>query len=193
MYAANYSRRAAQRCPAVKCGRGGDLVAAARGRLRCRCETVVAARAIWWFATTRAVVQIVAQACPSIAEPGCFDQEFPCERCCDTRAIPVGDMSCWLGEVRFPMCCGITKLRLQAAAMLPAKDMLQGPPATCPPAAQPHCFDGLFTCERCCDTRRGAQGDMACWPDSSPWGLRTLSFAFCCGMLPFLGTDRLPW
>lgn len=134
-----------------------------------------------------------AQQCPALAEPGCFDTEYTCERCCDTRAIPVGDLQCWLGDVKFPSCCGLTRLRFQATQMLPAMDHLQGPPAACPPAAQPHCFDAYFPCERCCDTRRGAQGDMACWPDTSPFGLRTLSFAFCCGMLPFEGTERQPW
>ncbi|CAE7509810.1 GekBS024P [Symbiodinium pilosum] len=130
--------------------------------------------------------------CPVMAEPGCFDQEFTCERCCDTRAIPVGDLSCWMGDIRFATCCGLTKLRFQATAMLPAMDHLAGP-ATCPPNAQAHCFDSYFPCERCCDTRRGGQGDLACWPDTTPMGLRTLSYNFCCGLMPFASNERIPW
>ncbi|CAK0810353.1 unnamed protein product [Prorocentrum cordatum] len=132
------------------------------------------------------------QACAEVAEQGCFDQEFSCERCCDTGALPVGDLSCWVGPVKFPTCCGLTRLRMAASQMLPAADHLDVP-ATCPPAAQSHCFDAYFPCERCCDTRRGPQGDMACWPDTTPFGLRTLSFAFCCGMLPFAADERLAW
>ena len=26
------------------------------------------------------------------------------------RAIPVGDLSCWMGDIRFATCCGLTKL-----------------------------------------------------------------------------------
>ena len=53
-------------------------------------------------------------------------QEFTCERCCDTRpallqflrvllegildrAIPIGELSCWMGDIRFATCCGLTK------------------------------------------------------------------------------------
>eukprot|EP00928_Gymnodinium_smaydae_P027598 TRINITY_DN21296_c1_g2_i1.p1 TRINITY_DN21296_c1_g2~~TRINITY_DN21296_c1_g2_i1.p1 ORF type:complete len:182 (-),score=24.14 TRINITY_DN21296_c1_g2_i1:98-643(-) len=137
-----------------------------------------------------------AQSCPVVAMQGCFDAQFPCERCCDTRAIPVGDMSCWVDKVKFPYCCGTTRIRMEAARMLPAMDHLASqPPATCPPNAQPHCFDDYFPCERCCDTRRGGQGDLACWPDTTQYGLRTLSYEFCCGLLPFTneGLELKPW
>mmetsp|Transcript_48397 Transcript_48397/g.89132 ORF Transcript_48397/g.89132 Transcript_48397/m.89132 type:complete len:180 (-) Transcript_48397:80-619(-) len=133
-----------------------------------------------------------AQQCPMIAEKGCFDQEFTCERCCDTRAIPTGDLACWYGPVKFATCCGVTRIRMAAAQMLPAMDRLETT-AACPPAAQPHCFDDYFPCERCCDTRRGPEGDIVCWPESTPYGVRTLTFAFCCGMVPFAEVERLPW
>mmetsp|Transcript_28162 Transcript_28162/g.54273 ORF Transcript_28162/g.54273 Transcript_28162/m.54273 type:complete len:169 (+) Transcript_28162:87-593(+) len=131
-------------------------------------------------------------ACPSLAEPGCFDQDFPCETCCDTRMLPIGDLKCWVGNVKFATCCGLTRLRMQAEEMLP-KHVVAERQAECPPAAQHHCFDSYFTCERCCDTRKGGQGDMACWPDTSPYGLRTLSFGFCCGLQPFQAGEILSW
>eukprot|EP00929_Paragymnodinium_shiwhaense_P064076 TRINITY_DN32063_c0_g1_i5.p1 TRINITY_DN32063_c0_g1~~TRINITY_DN32063_c0_g1_i5.p1 ORF type:complete len:208 (-),score=24.07 TRINITY_DN32063_c0_g1_i5:289-867(-) len=129
--------------------------------------------------------------CKNFAQAQCFDQQYTCDRCCDTRAIPTGDMSCWLNEIEFALCCGVTQMRMQAQAMLPPVHV-EGK-ATCPPAAMPHCFDKYFTCERCCDTRRGPQGDMACWPDLSPMGMRTLDYNFCCGLLPFHGAQKTNW
>eukprot|EP00913_Durusdinium_trenchii_P023085 g21675.t1 len=111
------------------------------------------------------LITAMSQGCPALAEAGCFDKEFTCERCCDTRTTG-------------------------AATMLPAMDHLSTP-ATCPPNAQKHCFDAYFPCERCCDTRRGAQGDLACWPDTAPMGLRTLSYNFCCGLMPFTSGERI--
>mmetsp|Transcript_4147 Transcript_4147/g.11696 ORF Transcript_4147/g.11696 Transcript_4147/m.11696 type:complete len:168 (-) Transcript_4147:16-519(-) len=134
-----------------------------------------------------------AHACEKgLTEPKCWDQEFTCHRCCDTRAIPTGDMSCWEGDATFPTCCGLTRVRFATAQIMPATDHLTGE-AHCPPNAHPHCFDDYFPCERCCDTRRGVEGDRACWPDTEQWGLRTLSFAFCCGVLPFESDTKTRW
>ncbi|CAE7523517.1 GekBS024P [Symbiodinium sp. CCMP2592] len=95
--------------------------------------------------------------------------------------------------------------------MLPAMDHLSGPPATCPPNAQvratgvhaekllqllaPGRLIALIPTSpvRGCDTRRGAQGDLACWPDTAPMGLRTLSYNFCCGLMPFASNERVAW
>eukprot|EP00929_Paragymnodinium_shiwhaense_P064077 TRINITY_DN32063_c0_g1_i6.p1 TRINITY_DN32063_c0_g1~~TRINITY_DN32063_c0_g1_i6.p1 ORF type:complete len:216 (-),score=15.67 TRINITY_DN32063_c0_g1_i6:248-850(-) len=57
--------------------------------------------------------------CKNFAQAQCFDQQYTCDRCCDTRAIPTGDMSCWLNEIEFALCCGVTQMRMQAQAMLP--------------------------------------------------------------------------
>eukprot|EP00927_Polykrikos_kofoidii_P069616 TRINITY_DN65166_c0_g1_i1.p1 TRINITY_DN65166_c0_g1~~TRINITY_DN65166_c0_g1_i1.p1 ORF type:complete len:183 (-),score=25.08 TRINITY_DN65166_c0_g1_i1:110-658(-) len=130
--------------------------------------------------------------CKRLANGGCFDTQFTCDKCCDTRAIPTGDASCWMGDIKFTICCGIVNVRFNAAQMVPSMDHLQ-PPATCPPAAQEHCFDPYFTCARCCDTRRGPQGDMACWPELSGYGLRNLDYNFCCGLLPFVAKERKSW
>ncbi|CAE8625058.1 unnamed protein product, partial [Polarella glacialis] len=56
-----------------------------------------------------------AQSCPAAAQAGCFDDDqFTCEKCCDTRMIPVGELNCWVGDIKFVTCCGLTNYRLQA-------------------------------------------------------------------------------
>ena len=34
---------------------------------------------------------------------------LPCHATQPARAIPVGELSCWMGDIRFPTCCGLTK------------------------------------------------------------------------------------
>jgi hypothetical protein len=59
---------------------------------------------------------------------------------------------------------------------------------SCPDTAVDQCFDSHFPCERCCDTRFGAQGNPYCWTQVP--NLRPLSYEFCCGtQIPFTDHD----
>jgi hypothetical protein len=127
-----------------------------------------------------AVLLVAAFGCPQFAVPECFSEpDFPCGVCCNDGPVPTGDGKCWRDQLQFAPCCGVTYERLliveQYGFNLP--EPAKGPTA-CPPAANAACFDQHFTCERCCDTRHGAQGFHPCWR-------RRLSYEFCCGILPF--------
>eukprot|EP00392_Amoebophrya_sp_AT5.2_P013956 g14089.t1 len=97
--------------------------------------------------------------CPAAAEKGCFDEKYTCERCCRNIAVPIGDLACWEGEMKFATCCGVTNYRL---ALFSEAQQRNDPLATdknhgsydqvCPPTALEQCFDcssavGGQTCE----------------------------------------------
>lgn len=128
--------------------------------------------------------------CPELANQDCFDQQFTCDRCCNTSlSMPFGESDCWAGPY-FADCCGVTSMRILAAESPDAviawteERMLHKPPP-CPPTAQALCFDSsYFTCERCCDNQLGPEGDATCWPDMMTIGLLPLTFESCCGSTP---------
>ncbi|CAD7946713.1 unnamed protein product [Amoebophrya sp. A120] len=143
------------------------------------------------FATTVLHPVLVVRAaglCPAAAEQGCFDAKYTCESCCRNIAVPIGNLSCWEGDIKFATCCGVTNYRL---ALFQQGEQRNDPLATdknfgtkeqvCPPTALEQCFDKHFPCERCCDTKYGPQGNPYCWP-SVPGLERDLNYGLCCGV-----------
>ncbi|CAD7966994.1 unnamed protein product [Amoebophrya sp. A25] len=138
------------------------------------------------FLTALLVPPSVAATCPPGAEQGCFDGNYQCGPCCRNLAVPIGNLTCWEGEIKFATCCGVTNYRFavfQEAAergdWLATDTNFGKKEEVCPPTHLEQCFDRHFPCERCCDTKYGPQGNPYCWP-AVP-GMRELSYGLCCG------------
>ena len=50
--------------------------------------------------------------CPEGAQAACFTEEYPCGLCCKNHMIPIGNLTCWEGDVNFATCCGLTAWRM---------------------------------------------------------------------------------